>query len=223
MRVRCRLPPLPDGLDPPHALDPGFNGVPPGFLTRKETCSASGIAAVRRLSTVRCGAAGSAPIRMLAQNRSKSASLAASRPSPRAVSRRSRVASSDLTQIRWTVPPPSSASQERHRCPSWICPVNGPDSRTGQPCARISRAVAAIPAYSCTLTCSSYHGPSRSPGGRPAVASTAATNEAYIVSLSSSAGVGSSAARSMSATVLFPAPGGPATTQAGAGTLMSSG
>ena len=170
-----------------------------------------------------CGAAGSVPSRMLAQNRSNSASLAASRPSPRAVSRRSRVASSDLTQTRRTVPPPSSATQDRHRCPSWICPVNGPDSRTGQPCARISRAVAAIPAYSCTLTCSSYHGPSRSPGGRPAEASTAATNDAYIVSLSSSAGVGSSAARSRSATVLLPAPGGPATTQAGAGTLMSPG
>ena len=41
-------------------------------------------------------------------------------------------------------------------------------ARTGQPRVRISRAVAVIPAYSCTLTCSSYQGPSRSPGGLPA-------------------------------------------------------
>ena len=84
-------------------------------------------------------------------------------------------------------------------------------------------AVAVIPVYSWILTCSSYHGPSRSPGGRPADARTAATNDAYIVSLSSSAGVGLSAASSRSATVLLPAPGGPATTQAGAWALTSSG
>ena len=83
--------------------------------------------------------------------------------------------------------------------------------------------MAVIPAYSWILTCSSYHGPSRSPGGRPAAARTAATNDPYIVSLSSSAGVGSSEASSLAATVLLPAPGGPATTQAGAGALMTPG
>ena len=70
--------------------------------------------------------------------------------------------------------------------------------------------------------CSSYHGPSRSPAGRPAAASVAATNDPYIVSLSSSAGGGTSEASRMPATVLLPAPGGPATTQAGAGMLMTS-
>src|SRR5262249_24933176 len=70
--------------------------------------------------------------------------------------------------------------------------------------------------------CSSYHGPSRSPAGRPAAARMAATNGPYMVSLSSSAGGGSSAAGRMPPTVLLPAPGGPATTQAGAGTLISS-
>src|SRR5262249_12649777 len=79
-----------------------------------------------------------------------------------------------------------------------------------------------MPAYSWALMCSSYHGPSRSPAGRPAAASVAATNDPYIVSLSSSAGGGTSEASRMPATVLLPAPGGPATTQAGAGTLMLS-
>ena len=92
--------------------------------------------------------------------------------------------------------------------------MNGPESRTGQPCARISRAVAVIPAYSWTLTCSSYQGPSRSPGGRSPEARTAATNDAYIVSLSSSARRLQRGEQKL-ATVLLPAPGGPATTQAG--------
>src|SRR5919202_1211229 len=43
---------------------------------------------------------------------------------------------------------------------SWICVVNGPDNSTGQPWLRISRAVAAIPAYSWILTCRSYQLPS---------------------------------------------------------------
>ena len=92
--------------------------------------------------------------------------------------------------------------------------MNGPDSMTGQPCERISRAVAVMPAYSWALTCSSYHGPSRWPGGRPAAASVAATNDPYMVSLSSRAGTGASDASSSRATVLLPAPGGPATTHA---------
>src|SRR6516165_134688 len=70
--------------------------------------------------------------------------------------------------------------------------------------------------------CSSYQGPSRSPAGRPAAAKIAATNGPYIVSLSSSAGDGTSAASRMSATVLLPDPGGPATTHAGAGALITS-
>jgi hypothetical protein len=53
-------------------------------------------------------------------------------------------------------------------------------------------------------------------------ASTAATNGPYIVSLSSSAGRGTSAPSSKSATVLLPVPGGPATTHAGAGMLIAS-
>jgi hypothetical protein len=64
--------------------------------------------------------------------------------------------------------------------------------------------------------CSSYHGPSRSPGGRAAARRVAATNEPYIVSLSSSAGTGCSEASSRPATAGLPDPGGPATTQAGA-------
>src|ERR1035438_7441582 len=93
---------------------------------------------------------------------------------------------------------------------------------TGQPCARISRAVDVIPAYSWTLMCASYHAPSRSPPGRAAAVSIAATNDPYIVSLSSSAGGSPGGARGMPAPVLLPAPGGPATTHAGAGTLMRS-
>src|SRR5450755_871391 len=93
---------------------------------------------------------------------------------------------------------------------------------TGQPCERISRAVDVIPAYSWTLMCSSYHGPSRSPSGRAAALSVAATNDPYIVSLSSSAGGGTSCASRMLATVDLPAPGGPATTHAVAGTVMRS-
>ena len=112
------------------------------------------------------------------------------------------------TQVRDPRPPPAG---------SWICWVNGPHRSTGQPCPRISRAVAVIPAYSCALMCSSYHGPSRSPGGCPAADRVAATNEPYIVSLSSSAGTGRRRASSSPATVLFPAPGGPATTHAGPG------
>src|ERR1700753_4228724 len=68
--------------------------------------------------------------------------------------------------------------------------------------------------------CSSYHGPSRSPGGRPAASRAAATNDPYIVSLSSSAGTGSTRASSSRETVLLPAPGGPATTHAVAGSLL---
>ena len=116
------------------------------------------------------GAAGLASSRMLAVNRVKSASLAASRPDPRAASRCRSVAASERTQTRRTVPPPRSATQARHRRASWICWVNGPDSTTGQPCERIWRAVDVMPAYSWTLMCSSYHGPSRSPAGRPAAA-----------------------------------------------------
>jgi hypothetical protein len=127
------------------------------------------------------------------------------------------VASSVSIQTSRTGSPPSSATQARHRAASWIWLVNGPDSSTGQPLERISRAVAVIPAYSCTLTCSSYHGPSRSPCTRPAACRVAATNGPYMVSLSSSAGTGRKDASSRLATVLLPAPGGPATTQEAAG------
>ena len=50
----------------------------------------------------------------------------------------------------------------------------------------------------------------------------AATNAPYIVSLSRSAGLGVSAARRRPATMLFPAPGGPATTHAVAGPVMAT-
>ena len=80
--------------------------------------------------------------------------------------------------------------------------------------------MAAIPAYSWTLMCSSYQGPSRSPAARPAAARIAVTNEPYIVSLSSSAGTGTSDASRMFATVVLPVPGGPATTHAAAGTVI---
>jgi hypothetical protein len=120
---------------------------------------------MRRLSMTTCGAAGAESSRIRAVNAPKSAILAVSRPDPRAASLSRRVAASDRTQTRRTDPPPSSATQYRHRSASWICWVNGPDSMTGQPCERISRAVAVIPAYSWGLTCSSYHGPSRWPDG----------------------------------------------------------
>ena len=58
--------------------------------------------------------------------------------------------------------------------------------------------------------------------GRPAAVRVAATNEPYMVSLSSSAGTGVSDASRRSATVLFPAPGGPATTHAVAGPVMAT-
>src|SRR5262249_47250150 len=63
--------------------------------------------------------------------------------------------------------PPSAAPGERHRPASWIAGVTGADSTPGPPGGRPPRAAAVTPPYSCTLTCSSYHGPSRSPGGRP--------------------------------------------------------
>ena len=133
---------------------------------------------------------------------------------PRRCSRSRSVGASVRTHTSRTGSPPSAAPNAAQAAGSWIWVVNGPDSSTGQPRSRISRAVAAIPAYSCTLTCRSYQGPSRSPGGRPAAASVAATNPPYIVSLSSSAGTGDSRASSRSATVDLPAPGGPATTHA---------
>ena len=64
---------------------------------------------------VKCGAVGSAPSRIRPVNSAKFASLAASRSSPRVISRRRTVAGSDLTHTRRTVPPPSSAVQSRHR------------------------------------------------------------------------------------------------------------
>src|ERR1700691_1417598 len=154
---------------------------------------------------------------MLATNASNEASFAVSRDDPRAVSRWASVAASDLTQTRRTMPPPSSAVHSCQRWASWMCAVNGPDNSTGQPWDRISRAAAVIPAYSCTLTCSSYHEPSRSPDGRPAALSVAVTKDPNSVSLSSSAGTGVSEPSRRSATVDLPEPGGPATTQAGAG------
>src|SRR5450755_757349 len=169
-----------------------------------------------------CGAAGLVSSRMLAVKSAKSASLAESRSDSRPARRWRSVAASDRTQTRCTVPPPRSATHDCHRRTSWICWVKGADSRTGQPCERISRAVAVIPVYSWTLMCRSYHGPSRSPGGRAAAVSVAATNGPYIVSLSRSAGGGTRFASKMPATVLLPAPGGPATTQAGAGTVMAA-
>jgi hypothetical protein len=95
--------------------------------------------------------------------------------------------------------------------------VKGPESSTGHPCARISRAAAVRPPYSWTFTCSSYQAPSRSPGSRPAAASVPATKDPNSVSLSSSAGTGDSRASRSAATVVFPAPGAPATTHASAG------
>src|SRR5690606_36277321 len=67
----------------------------------------------------------------------------------------------------------------------------------------------------------SYQGPSRSPSSLPYAASVAATKPPYTVSLSSSAGTGSSRASSSSNTVDFPAPGGPETIHSGAGMLPS--
>ncbi len=153
-------------------------------------------------------------MRIAVRNASNAASLPVSRGEPRRSRRARSVAASVRTHTSRTGGPPSAATNAVHAAGSWICVVNGPDSSTGQPPARISRAVAAIPAYSCTLTWRSYQGPSRSPGGRPAAASVAATNPPYIVSLSSSAGTGASRPSRRSATVDFPAPGGPATTHA---------
>src|SRR5262245_47042381 len=76
----------------------------------------------------------------------------------------------------------------------------------------MSRAVAARPAYSYALTCTSYHGPSRRPGASPAVAMTAAANPPYTVSTSNIAAGGDRRAANNRATVVLPAPGGPATT-----------
>ena len=196
--------------------------ISPAAAISAASWPASGTGAARRLSMTVCGAASRPSRRMLATNVSKSSSLAVSRGEPRAMSRSRRVAASERTQTRRTVPPPSACVHDSQRSASWICCVKGPDSSTGQPWPRISRAVAVMPAYSCTLMCSSYHWPSRSPGGRPAAASAAATNGPYIVSLSSSAGAGSRSSSSRRATVLLPAPGGPATTHAGAGTVMLS-
>jgi hypothetical protein len=87
---------------------------------------------------------------MLAVNPAKSVSLAMSRPEPRSASRCRSVAASDRTQTSRTGSPPSSATQAGQAPASWIWRVNGADSSTGQPRARISRAVAVIPPYSCS-------------------------------------------------------------------------
>ena len=80
-----------------------------------------------------CATAGRSSRRMRAVNAPKSASLAASRPDARAISRCRRASASERTQRRRTGSPPSSSAHVRQRSASWICPVNGPDSKTGQP------------------------------------------------------------------------------------------
>src|SRR5690349_17743014 len=117
---------------------------------------------------------------------------------------------------RCTGGPPSSSTKTCQRPASRIWVVNGATRATGQPPARISRAAAASAPYSCRLTCSSYRGPSRSSSGRPAAASTSPSSPSNRVSLSSSAGCGTSRRRRTSAVVDFPAPGGPATTHTSA-------
>jgi len=121
---------------------PQDHGSHPGPAMRLATWSSSDAVAVRRLSMTMCGAAGLESSRMRAANAAKSASLAVSRPDPRAVSRSRKVAVSDQTQTRRTAPPPSSATHDRHRSASWIClvrsagrvpaPGRGP-GRTGTP------------------------------------------------------------------------------------------
>src|SRR5580704_18038080 len=104
--------------------------------------------------------------------------------------------------------------------------VDLPGERAGQQDGAAVRADLAgggrHPGVLVHLDVLSYHGPSRSPGGRPLAVRIAATNDPYMVSLSSRAGVGTSEASRIAATVLLPAPGGPATTHAGAGTLIRS-
>jgi len=112
--------------------------------------------------------------------------------------------------------PPGSVTSLAHARGSWMASVNGATTTGGQPEARMSRAIAARPAYSWSLTCESYHGPSRRPSGSPAAAITAAANPPYTTSLSSNAPGGDRRAASNRATVVLPEPGGPATTQTGA-------
>src|SRR5215475_6757308 len=78
-----------------------------------------------------------------------------------------------------------------------------------------------MPRYSWTLMCSSYQDPSRSPAARPEPARIEATNDPYMVSLSSSAGTGLTDASSSRAAVDLPAPGAPATTQAAGTSFMA--
>src|SRR5690606_12463569 len=191
--------------DPP-ATDPR------GAIPAAVSCASSG-AAPRRLSISRCGTTGGSSTLILLMYASKSASLPASLGRPRAVSRSCRVAASDRTHTSRTGGPPSSSTQRAHRPASCTSLVNGPSSMTGQPCSRIRRAVAVMPAYSCRLTCSSYQAPSRSPCGLPWARSTSPTKPPYRVSLSSRAGTGDRRASSAAATVDLPAPGGPLTTQ----------
>ena len=116
------------------------------------------------------GRRATASIRIAARNASKRASLLASRGHARATSRCRRVAASERTHTSRTGSPPSSATNRAHAGRSWIWVVNGPESNTGHACARISRATAAIPPYSCTLTCAvvprTLALPGRSPGRR---------------------------------------------------------
>jgi len=126
------------------------------------------------------------------------------------------VAASERTQTRRTVPPPSPSTQDRQRTASWICWVNGPGQQDraavgGGPRGR-SRF---IPRVLVHLDCARRTTGPRAlrRGGRPAASRVAATNDPYMVSLSSSAGTGSRPARAAAGRPCScPHPAGPATT-----------
>src|SRR5258705_10541664 len=106
--------------------------------------------------------------------------------------------------------PPSPVTNSAHRVASWISFVYGATTTTGHPATRISAAVAASPAYSYALTCSSYHGPPRRPAGSPPAPITAPANPPYTISLPRTAAGGDTRAATTPAAAALPDPGGPA-------------
>ena len=170
-----------------------------------------------------CGAAGLASSRMLAVNSAKSASLAASRPGTaggQPMPERGGVRADPVPDAPSRRPGP--ATQARHRRASWICWVNGPDSTTGQPCERISRAVnvharvlvdldVLVVPRALALT-------GRAAGRRQRRCHERPVHRVLV----RRAGGGTSEASRMPATLLLRPPAGRPRPQAGAGTLMPS-
>lgn len=149
--------------------------------------SATEAVAASRLSISTCGTGGVTPGSIRARNASKPSSLPLSRPDPRSSIRRRSVAASDRTHTSRSVPPPSSRTQPAHRAGSRIWPVKrGREQHRGATGADLAggggHAAVLVDLDLRVVPVA------RSPGGRPAAASVAATKDPRRVSLSGIAG-----------------------------------